>query len=65
MKMTSDVVVIGGGLVGCATAYYLSKENKSVTLVERGQINRPGFRSKRWEFAFSIRASSNPSLARA
>lgn len=40
MKMTSDVVVIGGGLVGCATAYYLSKENKSVTLVERGQINR-------------------------
>ncbi|WP_019377574.1 NAD(P)/FAD-dependent oxidoreductase [Virgibacillus halodenitrificans] len=35
-----DVVIVGGGLVGCATAYYLAKEGLSVTVIERGQINR-------------------------
>lgn len=35
-----DVVVIGGGLVGCATAYYLSKQGAQVALVEKGQLNR-------------------------
>lgn len=33
------VAVIGGGLVGCASAYYLSKLGAKVILVERGQIN--------------------------
>jgi sarcosine oxidase subunit beta len=35
-----DVVVIGGGLVGCAAAYYLSKSGARVLLVEAGEINR-------------------------
>ena len=35
-----DVVVIGGGLVGCAAAYYLSKAGAQVLLVEPGDINR-------------------------
>ena len=31
----SNVVIIGGGLIGAAVAYYLSKENVSVTILER------------------------------
>ncbi len=34
-----DVAVIGGGLVGCASAYYLSQSGADVILLERGQIN--------------------------
>lgn len=34
------VAVLGGGLVGCATAYYLAKRGASVLLVERGDLNR-------------------------
>lgn len=35
-----DVVVIGGGLVGCAAAYYLTKAGASVLLLDRSDINR-------------------------
>lgn len=31
----ADVVIVGGGVIGCASAYYLSKAGASVTLVER------------------------------
>src|SRR5580698_10816196 len=34
-----DVVVIGGGLVGCAAAYYLSKSGAHVLLVDSSDIN--------------------------
>ena len=37
---TYDVAVIGGGLVGCATAYYLTTAGTRVALIERGTINR-------------------------
>jgi glycine oxidase len=33
-----DVVVVGGGIIGCATAYYLAREGASVTVLERGAI---------------------------
>lgn len=35
----ADVLVIGGGLAGCATAYYLAREGAGVTLVERSDLN--------------------------
>ncbi len=34
----ADVVIIGGGIAGCATAYYLSKRNAKVILLENGGI---------------------------
>jgi len=34
----ADVVVVGGGAIGCATAYYLAREGASVTLLERGEL---------------------------
>lgn len=35
-----DVVVLGGGLVGCAAAYYLARRGASVLVVEQGDLNR-------------------------
>ena len=30
-----DVVIIGGGIIGTATAYFLSKEGRKVKVIER------------------------------
>ena len=30
----ADVVIVGGGIIGCATAYYLTKRGKSVIVLE-------------------------------
>ncbi|MEM7539825.1 MAG: FAD-dependent oxidoreductase [Chloroflexota bacterium] len=38
MTKTADVVIIGGGVIGTATAYYLSKTGVDVCLVERNDI---------------------------
>ncbi len=35
MRATADVLVVGGGLMGCSTAYYLAKQGVRVTLAER------------------------------
>src|SRR5262245_41881440 len=40
MIQTSDVVVIGGGIIGLSVAYYLGREKLRVTLVERGIVGR-------------------------
>ncbi|WP_186671557.1 glycine oxidase ThiO [Sporosarcina sp. BP05] len=38
MSQQVDIVVIGGGIIGCSIAYYLAKECLSVHLVERDKI---------------------------
>ncbi|WP_372801014.1 NAD(P)/FAD-dependent oxidoreductase [Paracoccus seriniphilus] len=38
LPRTADVVVIGGGIVGCATAYYLARKGVAVALLEKGRI---------------------------
>ena len=35
LPRTADVVVIGGGIVGCATAFFLSQSGRSPVLLER------------------------------
>jgi len=35
----NDVIVIGGGLAGCATAYYLARDGVAVTVLERSELN--------------------------
>lgn len=34
MSNCTDVIIIGGGIIGCATAYYLTKKGVSVTVLE-------------------------------
>src|SRR4051812_2806162 len=38
MVAKSDVAIIGGGVIGCATAYYLSKQGAKVTIIERAAV---------------------------
>ena len=38
MPDSADVVVVGGGVVGCAAAYYLAGEGLSVTVIERDAV---------------------------
>ncbi|MHC0038478.1 NAD(P)/FAD-dependent oxidoreductase [Pseudoneobacillus sp. C159] len=33
-----DVFIIGGGIIGCSIAYYVSKFGRSVTIVEKGEF---------------------------
>ena len=34
----ADVVIIGAGIVGCCTAYYLAKKGVNVAVVEKGEV---------------------------
>lgn len=60
----TEVLIVGGGVIGCAIAYELARRNVQVTLVERGRIggeaswasagiislpSRPGWRPERIE----------------
>ena len=38
MQSTVDVVIVGGGVIGCAIAYYLSKAGVDVAVFDRGEI---------------------------
>ena len=38
MGNDSDILIIGGGIIGVTTAYYLTRKGLKVTLVEKGDI---------------------------
>lgn len=38
MEHITDVVIIGGGVIGCSIAYYLRKSGIDVTVLEQGEI---------------------------
>ena len=40
MRRSADAVVVGGGVIGLAVAYYLAREKLAVTLLERGRVGR-------------------------
>src|SRR2546426_9912053 len=49
MERDADVVVVGAGIVGCATAYFLARRGARVVVLERGPT--PGEQSrKNWGF---------------
>jgi glycine/D-amino acid oxidase-like deaminating enzyme len=49
MGRAADVVVVGAGIVGCATAYYLARRGLRVVVVERGTVAGEQSR-KNWGF---------------
>ena len=38
MKNKADVIIVGSGVIGCATAYYLAKKGVSVIVLDRDDI---------------------------
>jgi sarcosine oxidase subunit beta len=42
MSRTADVVVVGAGILGAATAHALAADGRSVVVLERGSANREG-----------------------
>src|SRR2546428_5475967 len=49
MERDADVVVVGAGIVGCATAYFLARRGVRAVVVERAAV--PGEQSrKNWGF---------------
>jgi glycine oxidase len=58
MKDVSDVLVIGGGVIGLTTAYYLARDGVRVTVVEQGEFGRQAS----WAGA-GIIPPGNPALA--
>ena len=39
MEMKKEVVVIGGGIIGVCSAFYLSEQGHTVTLIDKGDLN--------------------------
>ena len=38
VKSSADVVVVGGGIIGCSIAYFIRKQGVEVVLLEKGGI---------------------------
>lgn len=39
---TSEIIIIGAGVMGCAAAYYLAKEGRKVLVLEKVEIGHGG-----------------------
>lgn len=37
MSKTADVIIVGSGVIGCATAYYLAQKGTSVIVLDRDE----------------------------
>src|SRR5690349_18317055 len=62
-SLEADVAIVGGGLIGCMTAYYLSKRGRSVVVLERAFV---GGASSGVSFgSLRLQGQSGPSLAMA
>jgi len=40
MNRDADIIIVGGGIIGCSSAYYLSKLGKKVLVIEREDVTR-------------------------
>ncbi len=38
MKYSADVLIVGGGIIGCSIAYFLRKQGVEVIVLEKGDI---------------------------
>ncbi len=38
MKCSADVLIVGGGIIGCSIAYFLRKQGAEVIVLEKGDI---------------------------
>jgi glycine/D-amino acid oxidase-like deaminating enzyme len=54
LPASTDVAVIGGGLAGCALAFYLARAGVEVVVVERGELNREASGTNAGSFHFQI-----------
>src|SRR5215831_19987361 len=57
MDSSTDVLIIGGGILGCATAYYLASRGLDVLLVGRGPLNREASGANAGSLHIQIHAS--------
>ena len=56
-RRSTDVLIIGGGILGCATASYLARRGVEVLLVERGGLNREASGTNAGSLHIQIHAS--------
>jgi glycine/D-amino acid oxidase-like deaminating enzyme len=54
LPASAGIVVIGGGLAGCALAYFLATAGAEVVVVERGELNREASGTNAGSFHFQI-----------
>jgi glycine/D-amino acid oxidase-like deaminating enzyme len=52
---SADVVVVGGGIAGCAAAYELSREGYDTIVIERAELNREASGSTAGNFHVQLR----------
>jgi glycine/D-amino acid oxidase-like deaminating enzyme len=54
LPASTDVAIIGGGLAGCALAFYLATAGVDVVVIERGELNREASGTNAGSFHFQI-----------